>query len=233
MPGGGWNRGKPSVWTTTRDDELRRLWGTKSAPLVAKELGAWATPWAVRTRARKLNLACLSVAYIRAVSPLPRPAPEDVWLHIDKRAGPNACWPWLKAKTKSGYGAMNVDLGRGYKQYGTHVIVMWLLHGQATERGTNLVVRHKCDNPICCNPNHLQLGSFSDNSRDMVKRGRLHKNHARGEALPFSKLDGAKVAEMRAIHARGGISCRQLGEKFGISKSATLQVIRGETWKHV
>ena len=63
----------------------------------------------------------------------------------------------------------------------------YYLNGDDIPNG--LIVRHKCDNRACINPNHLELGTFKDNAMDMVKRGRCRL----GEKNHLSKLTWKQV----------------------------------------
>ena len=74
----------------------------------------------------------------------------------------NQCWNWSKAKINS-YGSIT----NNSKQYLTHRFVYELVNGDIPDK---YVVRHKCDNKICCNPEHLEIGTYSQNSLDMVIR---------------------------------------------------------------
>jgi hypothetical protein len=91
-----------------------------------------------------------------------------------------------------------------------------------------LVVRHKCDNPTCINPEHLELGTMLDNSRDSVIRGR----NAKGEKNGHSKLTSEKVREIRVLLDKGE-NLTSLSEKFRISKSSLCDIRARRTWKHV
>lgn len=105
------------------------------------------------------------------------PLADRFWSKIDKN-GPipehrpelGRCWIWVARSWAHGYGKIKVE----GKWIGSHRVA-WLLEiGQITD---DLFVLHKCDNPACCNPSHLFLGTHEDNMADMVKKGR-----ARGEA---------------------------------------------------
>ncbi len=85
----------------------------------------------------------------------------------------NGCWLCTTlSKDHDGYvyihyGKINTRLHRVvYKVFIGHVTV-------------NELVRHKCDNPGCCNPDHLQVGTAKDNSLDMVERGRVNKKRVK------------------------------------------------------
>jgi len=84
------------------------------------------------------------------------------------KAGPTDCWPWTATKTGNGYGNFKAPWGHAP----AHRIAYWLGTGEYPEK---LLVRHKCDNPICCNPDHLELGTRADNYRDWWERGRHRK----------------------------------------------------------
>lgn len=90
------------------------------------------------------------------------------WSKVDRRA-PDECWPWIaKARNKHGYGVMRL---RGERRNVKASRYAWILtHGEIASRA--LQVCHKCDNPSCCNPAHLFLGTALDNTRDMRSKNR-------------------------------------------------------------
>lgn len=86
---------------------------------------------------------------------------------VDKK-GPDECWPWKRGRNKKGYGYF-----RRNKKF-------ILAHREALKRNgvdvpDELDVLHSCDNPPCCNPAHLRVGTQQDNNQDMVDRGRTIK----------------------------------------------------------
>ncbi|WP_419893243.1 HNH endonuclease [Oceanobacillus kimchii] len=90
-----------------------------------------------------------------------------------------------------------------------------------------LVVRHKCDNPGCINPEHLETGTHRQNSQDMVLRGRSPKGVHNGS----SKLTDEKVIAIRKL--KKDYTYRQLSEMFGISIRNTYRIVNKESWKHI
>src|SRR5262245_14919182 len=93
---------------------------------------------------------------------------EDVWRYVDMR-GQDACWPW-KAACQKGYGIFSV-LHENYRV----VRVICHLRGDAiVPRATadGPVVLHSCDNPQCCNPANLTIGTNKENTQDMITKGR-------------------------------------------------------------
>ncbi|KXV49431.1 hypothetical protein AD945_04310 [Gluconobacter albidus] len=95
------------------------------------------------------------------------------------------------------------------------------------------VVRHKCDRPLCCNINHLELGSQSDNNQDKVKRGTTNKGRSCsnvGERNGQSKLTEADV---RFIRSSPDITVRTVMDMFKLSRPSAIAVIERRTWKHI
>ena len=90
------------------------------------------------------------------------------WNRVDLTAGGVACWPWRGRRLRSGYGRLVL---RG-RQIAAHRIAYELSNGPVP---TGLLVCHSCDNPPCCNPLHLWIGTHQDNMDDMMAKGR-HKN---------------------------------------------------------
>lgn len=101
------------------------------------------------------------------------------WDRIDKSGGPEACWPWTGALNSFGYG----NVGEGGFTLTASRVAYELTYG-FIPRGDGYhgtVVRHTCDNPPCCNPRHLVLGTQADNNHDRDVRRRLYA--ANGQAL--------------------------------------------------
>src|SRR5260221_7125100 len=117
---------------------------------------------------------------------------DKFWSKIKKGAD-NECWEWQGSTSVRGYGFIRIN----YKQHGTHRISYALTH--KTSIIFNGCVLHTCDNPSCCNPNHLILGTQLQNIQDMVKKGRQRGGSAdqHGENNNGAKLNMQKVNEIK------------------------------------
>jgi hypothetical protein len=89
-----------------------------------------------------------------------------------------------------------------------------------------LVVRHTCDNPPCCNPAHLLVGTHADNTQDAVERGRI----AREFAKPNTILSDADVRTIRSEYRliyRGRSNSAELAARYGVCPSYIAEIVRG------
>jgi hypothetical protein len=95
------------------------------------------------------------------------------------------CWEWRGARSADGYGQRRIG---GKLLYLHRLAYEWA----AGAIPAGMLVCHRCDNPPCCNPDHLFLGSRADNARDMCRKGRnvaQQKTHCpSGHALSGSNL---------------------------------------------
>jgi hypothetical protein len=146
-------------------------------------------------------------------------AVERFWSQVDKSAGPDACWPWTGSRSDSGYGSF----GLARKQIGSHRQSYLLTFGPIPD---GLWVLHRCDNPPCCNPAHLFLGTPGNNTQDALNKGRLtcgdshwtrlHPERLlRGEQNPQSKLTDTHREEVIAARV-GGETVAELAARFGV-----------------
>ena len=146
------------------------------------------------------------------------------WAKVE-RSDDDSCWEWGGYRDKKGYGRTRL-LGIPSCRW-AHRIAYLLDVGNIPQ---GLCVCHQCDNPACCNPAHLFLGTRADNVADMDTKGRRAKLH--GETNPQAKLtwdDGAAIRKMKAQ----GASLSQIGRELGVSKHAVRDVLLGITWKVV
>lgn len=168
---------------------------------------------------------------------------DTVWSRVNKS---DECWIWLGSTNGKGYGFMRV----GKKSVGVHRIVYELVHGHIPE---GMLVLHRCDNPTCCRPEHLFLGTYSDNGIDMTAKGRnIVQTHPerlarglrngahthpdkrrRGELNGRAILGADRVAEARNLYATGKYKLKDLADKFGMSVSGIHHAIHGKNWKHL
>lgn len=136
---------------------------------------------------------------------------------------PTPCEEWLGARKIDRYGYIMVN----GKSLPTHRLSWIGIYGQIPPR---MEICHHCDNPPCCNPKHLFLGTHQDNMDDCIAKGRAVT--LRGEEVGNSKLTSEEVLEIRKRHA-GGTSYRELREQFGIGNSMIWYIVKRVWWKHI
>jgi len=90
--------------------------------------------------------------------------PDDFWRMVEMDSA-NACWLWIGALRPNGYGVTKYQ-GR---RWAAHRLAWVLTNGSIPD---GMLVCHRCDTPLCCNPKHLFLGTVRDNMQDMLKKGR-------------------------------------------------------------
>lgn len=148
----------------------------------------------------------------------PKPVLERLskWIRFGTR---EECWPWTGAKTEHGYGRINIG-GRVVK---AHRVAYRELVGEIPD---NSDVCHTCDNPPCCNPQHLFLGDARLNAQDMVSKGRHKHCVFHGESHPAAKLRTAQVEEIRG----SAEPSRALSQRYGVSMTTIQNIRNGTSW---
>lgn len=142
------------------------------------------------------------------------------------RGAPDACWPIEGAKGNPA-GHVHISTGSAVKppyiRVYAHVYAWEQAHGRFKPAGT--VVMHTCDNPRCCNPAHLQLGTQRENILDSIDKGRYN-------AFGRQKLNATKVHEIRAM-AKAGELQRVIAAKFGIARHSVSAIVNNRSWQHL
>ncbi len=153
---------------------------------------------------------------------------------IDKTSSVNGCWLWLAGSygKRTPYGAF------WYKNrnYGSHVFSYLIFKGNINK---NLMIRHNCpniNNKLCCNPEHLLLGTAKDNKNDEVIRGLQRK----GSDVNTSKLTEGQILEIRAKYrpptsrnSKDGYSYEKLAKEYGVDTASIFSIVKRKTWKHI
>jgi hypothetical protein len=101
---------------------------------------------------------------------------EKFWNKVDV-IGKEYCWEWTGGVIWKNSIEIRHKYGRFYfdgKVMKSHIFSYIITYGELPHKH---VVRHKCDNPICCNPNHLISGTQYENDMDRTQRGRSRNKH--------------------------------------------------------
>lgn len=134
------------------------------------------------------------------------------------------CWLWSGAViTGAGYGNIPVS---GKSTAASRV--SWTVFRGPIPAG--MFVCHRCDVRLCCNPNHLFLGTHRENMADMARKGRA--GAARGESSGVAKLNETQVREIRASIAAGA-SQRSVAVRFCVSAGAVQAIAERRSWRHL
>ena len=139
-----------------------------------------------------------------------------------RRSGADDCWPWTGQKDEDGYGRLKMTRAGTATRIGAHKAAYEVAFGKIPG---GLLCLHDCDNPACCNPKHLYVGTQAQNVQDSVARGR----RARGERIASSKLTTAQVVAIRLDDR----SQRAIARDYGMDKKTIKQIRCRELWRHV
>ena len=180
---------------------------------------------------------------------------KDIRRFVTKIKKTGACWEWKGTIGNRGYGVF----WHSNKNIRAHRFSFELHSKNKIPEG--LFILHKCDNPPCVNPNHLFVGTNSDNMNDFVSKGgqlggigekngmhthpecrpngirhgsKTHpENIARGTDLPGARLDENKVRWILRNYRPYIMTQKMMAEKFSVSVPTIRQVVKRKTWKHV
>jgi len=144
---------------------------------------------------------------------------SNFWSKVKKTRG---CWVWYAARNNMQYGQIFLN---GKVRY-AHRISYEIANGPIRN---GLWVLHSCDNPPCVNPNHLFLGTHTDNVQDCIRKGRDKK--AYGEKAGKTKLRTDQV--LRILSLRGKMTQREIGEYFGVDHTTVGHILRRTSWAHL
>ena len=140
-----------------------------------------------------------------------------------------SCWEWTAGKDSNGYGRIRHD----GPDVLAHRVSYELFVGFIPD---GLHVRHRCDNPGCVNPYHLEVGTVADNVRDRDERGR----QAKGSGHGMSRLSEPEVSLIKEflirhppVRGKHGGPCGFLSRWFGVARPTVSSIHTQKNWTHV
>lgn len=137
------------------------------------------------------------------------------------------CILWPGAKTDKGYG--HVTRG-GRNILAAHLVLEGRGFPRPSPKHDAAHAPHEvCGNRDCVNPDHLRWATRQENMDDRVPDGTLPVGERHGRA----KLTADDVRDIRRMYAAGGVTYRDLGERFGVTESMVGRIVRGQAWTHV
>lgn len=139
---------------------------------------------------------------------------QKFWEKVQKDI-PTKCWNWKGSIACTGYGRLGSNQTR---HYGSAHRISWKLHYGIVPKG--FCVCHKCDNRKCVNPQHLFLGTYADNFKDMYRKGRH-----------WHKLTTLNIINIRSLNKLKLLSNRKIAKKFSISHTMVNDIVNRVWWK--
>jgi len=142
---------------------------------------------------------------------------QRFWSKVDP-APSQCCWEWTACKYLDGYGKFRLN----NQMASAHRVAYTLAKGEIPD---GLFVRHTCDNPACCNPDHLILGTHADNMTDRQERNRQTKGEQHGR----SKLTAKQAMEIY----NSPLTQNEIAKLYNIGETIVSYIKSKKRWKHI
>ena len=154
---------------------------------------------------------------------------DRFWAKVEKK-DKDSCWEWTAYRDKDGYGQLGFI---GKSPWKAHRI-SWFLHSGEIPAG--MLICHHCDNPGCVNPNHLFLGTQTDNLQDASKKGRVKNNYKIlvGEDNGSAKLTKEQVLSIRNEYENmNKKNKKKLARKYKVDPKTISNIVNRKNWRHI
>lgn len=151
----------------------------------------------------------------------PIPLETRFWRKVAKGED-SVCWEWRGYRLRKGYGWVKTPLGNR-----TASRVAAYLSGLLDDLSSPLQVLHLCDNPPCCNPAHLFVGTNADNVADRVAKNRSGSKPLHGQANGASKLTDVQIKQVRGMYRFAQYSQSQLARMFNVQQPHISRLVNG------
>lgn len=132
----------------------------------------------------------------------------------------SGCWIWMGACGRRGYGQVQY---RGRVRPAHKAILL----GMDIEVPPGRVVMHVCDVPACCNPAHLRIGTYAENTRDAMTKGRMKRQFQRAERHIHSRLTSEQVLAIRQDDRPN----KEIAAYYGVVRGTISDIKSGRRWQ--
>lgn len=156
--------------------------------------------------------------------------PRRFWRRVE-RPDANGCRIWTGAinRARGGYGVVQVKRWPFVQVWRTHRLAWTLVNGPIAD---GFHILHRCDNPPCCEPSHLFVGTNADNVADRIAKGRPNGGGCPpGEDCWNRKLSEADVGNIRLRYLGSSATQQELADEYGVAQTTVSKLLRGESWK--
>lgn len=150
--------------------------------------------------------------------------PADIVDRLMRHVSPvpiAGCWLWTSATDSRGYG--QISMGANMSPRKAHRVSYEAFVGEIP---AGMVVRHRCDTPLCINPNHLEIGTQKDNANDMMVRGRWNRSVM--ENLRHDRSFDKETALSIMARVRDGETMTSIAKEYGVDRSTVSLYINGK-----
>jgi hypothetical protein len=181
-----------------------------------------------KSRCKRICLSdkCLNINHLEKKTIKQVLTKADIWDKMSKHGvRQNGCLVWQKDR-RGKYGSFSI-------QGKTHMVhrLSYLVHNDIENIPDDLVIRHQCNNKLCFEPNHLKIGTQSENMEDRITSGTAMRGEHHPKAVITEEI--AKAIKLSKREGKVGLTQKERAIKFGTSLGIVQAIDSGKSWGHL